>query len=135
MGLKQTGQGGRALPRSLNGNCVQVHDQLRALLQCGGVESHMTIGSMHGQGWDYFSTSVDELLVEMADPDAEREIRAHIWLTFNDGSVLDWTGQDRLGVTPKQTKTTPLNPAWSISSRASRTRCTTTVPSFWVGST
>ncbi|WP_313437076.1 hypothetical protein [Stenotrophomonas sp.] len=78
--------------RSLNGNCIQVHDQLQAHLQHRGVESHLTIGSMHGQGWDYCSTSVDELLAEMADPDPEREIRAHTWLTLNDGSVLDWTG-------------------------------------------
>lgn len=44
---------------------------------------------------DYFSTSVDELLVEMADPNPEREMRAHVWMTFNDGSVLDWAGQAR----------------------------------------
>ncbi|MDI9271840.1 hypothetical protein [Stenotrophomonas sp. PFBMAA-4] len=79
--------------RSLNGNCIQVHDQLQDHLQRRGVESHMTIGSMHGQGWDYFPTSVDALLAEMADPHPEREIRAHTWLTLNDGSVLDWTGQ------------------------------------------
>lgn len=29
----------------------------------------------------------------MTDPDPERKIRAHTWLTLNDGSVLDWTGQ------------------------------------------
>gem|GEM_PF-1889453 len=79
--------------RSLNGNCIHVHDQLQAHLQRRGVESHLTIGSMHGQGWDYCSTSLDELLAEMTDPDPEREIRAHTWLTLNDGSVLDWTGQ------------------------------------------
>ena len=79
--------------RLLNGNCIKVHDQLQAHLLRHGVESHITIDSMHGQGWDYCSTSVDELLAEMADPDPNREIRVHTWLTLNDGSVLDWTGQ------------------------------------------
>lgn len=34
--------------RSLNGNCIHIHDQLQAHLYPRGVESHVTIGSMHG---------------------------------------------------------------------------------------
>lgn len=79
--------------RSLNGNCIQVHDQLQAHLQRHGIESHMTIGSMHGQGWHYGSASTDELLAELEGPDRAREIKIHTWLTLNDASVLDWTGQ------------------------------------------
>lgn len=78
---------------SLSGNCILVHDHLQACLRHHGVESHMTIGSMHGQGWNYCSTSMDQLLAELTNPDSNREIRVHTWLTLNDASVLDWTGQ------------------------------------------
>ena len=79
--------------RSLSGSCIHVHDHLQACLQHHGVESHMTIGSMHGQGWDYCSTGMDQLLAELTNSDTSREIRVHTWLTLNDASVLDWTGQ------------------------------------------
>ena len=79
--------------RSLSGHCIQIHDHLQMFLQHHGVESHITIGSMHGHGWAYCSVPMDHLLAELKDPDLSGEVRVHTWLTLNDASILDWTGQ------------------------------------------
>ena len=84
---------GLSCSESLNGNCILVHDQLQQFLLYCGVDSHMTIGSMHGQGWDYCATSIDQLKNELNNPDISREIRVHTWLTLSDASIIDWTGQ------------------------------------------
>jgi hypothetical protein len=84
---------GLSCSESINGNCVMIHDQLQKFLDYYGVDSHITIGSMHGQGWDYCQTSIDQLKSELSNPDISREIRVHTWLTLNDASILDWTGQ------------------------------------------
>jgi len=83
---------------ALNGNCVMVHDQLQSYLAFHDVPSHMTIGSMCGDGWKYFDTSLADLERELAQPNGAEEIRVHTWLTLDDGSLLDWTGQAWLDV-------------------------------------
>ncbi len=87
---------------SLSGNCIRVHDELQQFLLYHGIDAHMTIGSMHGQGWSYCAESLDALLNEMADPDSQREIRIHTWLTLNDASIIDWTGQAWYDVQAKE---------------------------------
>lgn len=78
---------------SLSGNCIQVHDQLQSFLSLRGINTHMTIGSMHGEGWSYCVTSVDKLKSELLKPNKGGEIRVHTWLTLGDASIIDWTGQ------------------------------------------
>jgi len=87
---------------SLSGNCIRVHDELQQFLLYHGIDAHMTIGSMHGQGWSYCAESRDVLLNEIADPDSGREIRIHTWLTLNDASIIDWTGQAWCDVQAKE---------------------------------
>lgn len=79
--------------KSLNGSCILVHDQLQQFLHRHKIAAHMTIGSMHGQGWDYCAVPLDVLLNEMVNPDVHKEIKIHTWLTLDDASILDWTGQ------------------------------------------
>ncbi len=78
---------------SLSGNCIQIHDQLFGFMERSGIQAHMTVGSMHGNGWSYCRTSIDQLKAELEHPDSFREIEIHTWLTLNDGSIIDCTGQ------------------------------------------
>lgn len=50
---------------ALNSNCIEVHEKLQSFLGFWGIYSHMTIGSMHGLGWDYCATDLPSLIAEL----------------------------------------------------------------------
>lgn len=80
--------------KDLNGNCVDVHLTVkRVLKELFGLECFITIGSMHGKGWDYCEMSYAYIRKELDEPNLQGELNAHIWLTLPDGSIVDWTGQ------------------------------------------
>lgn len=80
--------------KELNGHCVSVHLIIKKLLkQFFELECHITIGSMHGKGWDYCAMSYSYIREELTSPSQNEELKAHIWLTLPDGSIIDWTGQ------------------------------------------
>ncbi|MDT7518142.1 hypothetical protein RAE19_05240 [Rhodoferax sp. TBRC 17660] len=76
----------------LNGNCIQVHDQLQSFLLLRGISSYMTIGSMHGGDWSYCQTSIEKLKNDLVRASRDEAIRVHTWLTLGDASIIDWTG-------------------------------------------
>ncbi|MCT6698366.1 hypothetical protein [Rheinheimera sp. 4Y26] len=79
--------------KDLNKNCVQVHIAAQNLFkEMFGIDSYLTIGSMHGDGFDYCAISYEEIKSEIKKPNLAQELRAHIWLTLSDGSIFDWTG-------------------------------------------
>lgn len=80
--------------KELNTKCVDVHLLIKQFLKfMFDIETHITIGSMKVQGWDYCSMTYNYILQELASPNFHQEIRAHVWLTLPDGSIIDWTGQ------------------------------------------
>ena len=87
---------------SLNGRCIEVHDKLQKFLTHYGIESHMTIGSMHGQGWSYCDTDAAYLAQELSSPEISNEVRVHTWLTLKDATIVDWTGQAWYDVQAKE---------------------------------
>lgn len=78
---------------SLNAKCIPIHDELQRFLESLGFESHLTIGSMHGNDWLYGAVSSAYLEKELVKPDIEAELRVHTWITLNDTSIVDCTGQ------------------------------------------
>lgn len=80
--------------KDLSGNCVDVHLLVkRALKMYFGLKCFITIGSMHGKDWDYCTMSYEYIRKELDEPNLQSELKAHIWLTLPDGSIVDWTGQ------------------------------------------
>lgn len=77
----------------LNGRCAAVHLTVRDIFrQLLNIESYITIGSMKFDNHNYCSMSYKEIEEELASPNIDQRISAHVWLTFEDGSILDWTG-------------------------------------------
>lgn len=87
-------QNGYFSSQELSGNCVAVHLLIKSVLkQRFGLECYITIGSMHGEGWNYCAMSYSYIQQELKSPNPNTELQAHIWLTLPDGSIIDWTGQ------------------------------------------
>jgi len=78
---------------SLNANCIPIHDDLQRFFAQLGIDSHITIGSMHGPDWLYGAASSRYLEKELIAPDLEGELKAHTWVTLSDASIIDCTGQ------------------------------------------
>lgn len=97
-------QNGYFSSQELSGKCVAVHLLIKSILrQAFGLESHITIGSMHGNGWKYCAMSYSYIREELQSPSTTEELKAHIWLTLPDGSIVDWTGQAWYDLQTKET--------------------------------
>lgn len=84
---------GFADSRSLAGKCIQVNHWLAELLADFGVKSVLTIGSMHLEnGITYMGQDYKMLQEELSSPQLDKGLRVHVWLTLEDGSIVDWVG-------------------------------------------
>lgn len=91
--IPQLEQHGFIDSRSLAGNCLQVNAWLADLLARVGVKSVMTIGSMSLEsGMVYMPLDYEKLHVELNAPQPDKDIGVHVWLTLEDGSIVDWVG-------------------------------------------
>lgn len=80
--------------RDLNTKCFGVHALVQFVMKdMLNIDSHITIGSMHGHGWDYCPMTYNKIKEEISNPDVNQVLEAHAWLTLPDGAVIDWTGQ------------------------------------------
>jgi len=78
----------------LANKCIPVHMHLQPLIREHlSVESYITIGDKYWDDYVYCKMSYETILQELQDPDVEASLKAHVWLTLRDGSVLDCTGE------------------------------------------
>ncbi|AKO51386.1 hypothetical protein ABA45_02275 [Marinobacter psychrophilus] len=75
-------------------NCIPIHMQLQAFLREHlSVRSSITIGDKFWKDYVYCHMSYQDILEELQHPMADAALKAHVWLTLGDGSVLDCTGE------------------------------------------
>ena len=78
----------------LASKCIPVHMALQALLwKALSVESYITIGDRVWSDYTYCEMSYEYILQEIEKPNISDPLKAHVWLTLCDGSVLDCTGE------------------------------------------
>lgn len=78
----------------LANKCIPVHMHLQPLLQEHvSIESYVTIGDKYFHDYVYCEMSYESILKELQNPNIEASLKAHVWLTLRDGSVLDCTGE------------------------------------------
>lgn len=75
-------------------NCIPVHMHLQPLLKDYlALDSFITIGDKYWKDYVYCEMSYESIQEELRNPDIGASLKAHIWLTLADGSVLDCTGE------------------------------------------
>lgn len=77
---------------SLAGNCIEVNSILAEHLSSLGVPCVLTIGSMHVDDYVYMPISYSALQSEIESPNLNGALAVHVWLTLEDGTIVDWTG-------------------------------------------
>jgi hypothetical protein len=79
---------------SLAENCTVIHLLMhRHLKNELGVDSYITIGDYYWGDYVYCEMSYDGIKCELTQPDINKPIKAHVWLTLTDGSIIDCTLQ------------------------------------------
>ncbi|WP_045409980.1 hypothetical protein [Vibrio jasicida] len=72
--------------------CAFVHTYIREMLkEVLGVNSYITIGDFYRDNYTYCEMSYESILQELAQPDMLKPIKAHVWLTLTDGTIIDCT--------------------------------------------
>jgi hypothetical protein len=78
----------------LANQCTPVHLMLQALLKEHlDVDSYITIGDRYWHDYVYCEMSYESIISELNNPQTEHPIKAHVWLTLSDGTVLDCTAE------------------------------------------
>ena len=78
-------------------NCVAVHLDLQgALNHYLNIKSYITIGDIFWSDYVYCEMSYHSIKNELENPVFGSPIKAHVWLTLPDGSILDCTGEAHL---------------------------------------
>jgi hypothetical protein len=73
-----------------------VHNVMRSVL---GIKSYLTIGDRYWSDDDiYCEMSYESISKELESPDMNNPIKAHVWLTLTDGTILDFTSEAHLDV-------------------------------------
>ncbi|MBW3163053.1 hypothetical protein [Ferrimonas balearica] len=58
-----------------------------------GVNCYVTIGDHYWHDCVYCEMSYEKAEQELLSPDTSKPIDAHVWLTLEDGTVMDFTGE------------------------------------------
>lgn len=83
----------------LAGKCIPVHIELQFLLrEKFSVKSNITIGDKFWNDYVYCEMSYKSIEQELQKPNINNPIKAHVWLTLSDGSILDCTGEAHMDV-------------------------------------
>jgi len=80
----------------LAGRCVEVHNEIQRILEENNVESFFTIGDRVWDDYIYCEMSYDQIGSELSNPTPNNPLKAHVWLTLSDGSILDFTSQPHM---------------------------------------
>tara|TARA_R100001377_G_C3191713_1_gene110878 strand:+ start:407 stop:982 length:576 start_codon:yes stop_codon:yes gene_type:complete len=78
----------------LAGQCTPVHLMLQYHLKNDmNVDSFITVGDRYWDDYVYCKMSKDSIETELKNPDISGDIKAHVWLTLTDGTILDCTAE------------------------------------------
>ncbi|HHQ4541222.1 TPA: hypothetical protein ACSP10_001980 [Aeromonas veronii] len=78
----------------LAGQCAPVHLMLMSHLKSDmNIESFITIGDRYWDDYVYCEMSKDSIERELEKPSIDGDIKAHVWLTLTDGTILDCTAE------------------------------------------
>lgn len=78
----------------LASRCTPVHLMLQQLLKnILDVDSVITIGDRYWDDYIYCSMSEDSISKELDNPNILEPVKAHVWLTLSDGTILDCTAE------------------------------------------
>lgn len=78
----------------LAGNCTPVHLMLMSHLKSDmNIESFITVGDRYWDDYVYCEMSKNSIESELKKPSSDGDIKAHVWLTLADGTILDCTAE------------------------------------------
>ena len=74
--------------------CIPVHMSLKEVLKENfNINTHVTIGDRYWDDYIYCEMTYDSIAKEIDSPNLDSPLRAHVWLTLSDGTILDCTGE------------------------------------------
>ncbi|UOB73658.1 hypothetical protein [Pseudoalteromonas sp. APM04] len=80
--------------QDLAGKCTDVHLMLQYFLKKDlNIDSYITIGDRYWHDYIYCEMSDASIKSELNSPGLNEPIKAHVWLTLTDGTILDCTGE------------------------------------------
>lgn len=84
----------------LASKCVPVHFYLNQMIESVlGIKTYITIGDRYWSEDDiYCEMSYENIRSELASPEVNNTIDAHVWLTLTDGTILDFTSEAHIDV-------------------------------------
>lgn len=78
----------------LVGKCAPIHLMLKQRLKAElGIESLITIGDRFWDDYVYCEMSKESIENELNSTDISKPIKAHVWLTLSDWTILDCTAE------------------------------------------
>lgn len=78
----------------LAGQCTPVHLMLKAHLKSDmNIDSFITVGDRYWDDYIYCKMSRESIESELENPSISEDIKAHVWLTLTDGTILDCTAE------------------------------------------
>lgn len=80
--------------KDLAGHCVQTHQMMRFFFQEKlGLQSYITIGDIYSDDYTYCEMNYESIKNEILKPEYSKPLKAHVWLTLQDGTIIDCTAQ------------------------------------------
>ncbi|AZG35788.1 MULTISPECIES: hypothetical protein [Shewanella] len=81
----------------LAAKCTPVHLMIQSHLKSNlNIDSCITIGDLYWDDYIYCEMTGDSIKKELENPKVHETIKAHVWLTLLDGTILDCTAQAHL---------------------------------------
>lgn len=80
----------------LAGKCIPVHAFVQEILSAHGISSVLTIGDRTWHDYIYCEMSYEQIAHELSSPNIRDPLKAHVWLTLSDGTILDLTSQPHM---------------------------------------
>lgn len=94
---------GHKSSKELAGKCTQVHMMLKEELMLQlNINSTITIGDKFYDDQIYNELTEDYIKNELSSPNKEKPINAHVWLTLDDGTIIDCTLEAHIDMMSKR---------------------------------
>lgn len=78
----------------LASKCTPVHLIMQHFLKSElNLDSYITIGDRYWDDYVYCEMSYENIERELKNPDFNEPVKAHVWLTLSDGTILDCTAE------------------------------------------
>jgi hypothetical protein len=77
--------------------CTPVHLMIQSHLKSDlNIDSCITIGDLYWDDYIYCEMTDESIKKEIEKPNVQEPVKAHVWLTLPDGTILDCTAQAHL---------------------------------------